>query len=97
MGDGECRSGRDREFLGTLILAHCIKRWSLAAFPRRRGPILLGAWTNRHVRMIGTAASRVGSLPQSSKDVPDQPEGYTATLSLMPSLGALTRSCLVPM
>ena len=42
-----------------------------------------------------TAARAERALAGSVGD-PTRPEGYTATLSLIPSFGAFTRSCLVP-
>jgi hypothetical protein len=44
----------------------------------------------------GTAAAGVERALAGNKGDPTAPEGYTATLSLIPSFGAWTRSCFVP-
>jgi hypothetical protein len=41
-----------------------------------------------HLRAGGTAAARVERALAGSKGDPTRPAGYTATLSLIPSLGA---------
>src|ERR1035437_963307 len=44
----------------------------------------------------GAAATGVERALAGNQGDPTAPEGYTATLSLMPSFGACTKSCFVP-